>query len=427
MGIDAQAYSRALPKGLVLRLSGRRALETIAHSASDWASAQGLGPLFQTQITDDGNLEISLVSVADPVIFTAEHDRITAGFRSSNGGPGFHAAVAEMMEHLDRQLDLGWRWTDGEGYDLDETGYARHKDFAALQGSMANFLRGLLSRAVVNTPGAGNALCLPTGLGLTGEDVNRPLGPQSRAWGAQIPELSEADLLAEAAEFFVWWDKGLTPATWERLLRAQLWMNAPWRPACSAGDTLTEQQIDHTVARLAALGHPLAADLAEACAEYAALRKTTDQVPAPRGIGYRKRLICHFLTPNWTLSLPGYLAPRNDKSGSGWEHPAFWLGLKIYELPLDNTAGTDIAWPASFTSATREIRPGIFSRKSSRDTDPDGSTQMAVVISQRPGVRHLMLVTLSSHLDWPFDEFDDWIGSITCPDLQPRPTLSALH
>lgn len=426
MGIDAQAYSRALPKGMVLRLSGRRALETIARSAGDWASAQGLGPLFQTRMTEEGNLEVELVPVADPVIFTAEHDRITAGFRSSNGGPGFHAAVVEMMEHLDRKLDLGWRWTDSEGYDLDETGYARHKDFAALQGSMADFLRGL-SRSVANTPGAGNALCLPLGLGLTEETINCPLGPQSPAWAAQIPDLSAADLRDMAAEFFIWWDRGLTPATWEGLLRAQLWMNAPWRPAYSAADTLTEQQIDHTVARLAALGHPLPADLAEACAEYATLRKTTDQVPAPHGIGYRKRLVCHFLTENWTLSLPGYLAPRTDENGSGWEHPALWLGLKIFELPLDNTAGTDISWPASFTGATREIRPGIFSRKSSRDTDPDGSTQMAVVISQRPGVRHLMLMTLSSHLDWPFDEFDDWIGSITCPDLQPRPTPSALH
>ncbi|NTT84676.1 hypothetical protein [Tabrizicola fusiformis] len=426
MGIDAQAYSRALPKGLVLRLSGRRALETIARGASDWASAQGLGPLFQTQITDDGNLEISLVPVADPVIFTAEHDRITADFRSSNGGPGFHAAVVEMMEHLDRKLDLGWRWTDSEGYDLDETGYARHKDFAALQGSMADFLRGL-SWSVANMPGAGNALCLPLGLGLTGETYNGPLGPQSPAWCAQIPDLSAADLRDRAAEFFIWWDRGLTPATWEGLLRAQLWMNAPWRPACNAADPLTEQQIDHTVARLVALGHPLPADLAEACAEYAALRKATDQVPAPRGIGYRKRLVCHFLTASWTLSLPGYLAPKTDENGSGWEHPAFWLGLKIYELPLDSTAGTDISWPASFTSATREIRPGIFSRKSSRDTHAEGSTQMAVVISQRPGMRHLMLLTLSSHLDWPFDEFDDWIGSITCPDLQPKPAPSALH
>ncbi|GAB1479429.1 hypothetical protein MASR2M74_19930 [Paracoccaceae bacterium] len=426
MGLNAQAYSRALPKGMFLRQSGANALETIARSAGDWAKAQGLGPLFQTRMTEEGNLEVELVAVADPVIFTAEHDRITAGFRSSNGGPGFHAAVVEMMEHLDQKLDLGWRWTDSEGYDLDETGYARHKDFAALQGSMTDFLRTLL-RSVGNRPGAGNALCLPLGLGLTGETYNGPLGPQSPAWCAQIPDLSAADQRDKAAEFFIWWDRGLTPATWERLLRAQLWMNAPWRSACNAADTLTEQQIDHTVARLAALGHPLPADLAEACAGYAALRKTTDQVPAPRGIGYRKRLVCHFLTASWTLSLPGYLAPKTDKNGSGWEHPALWLGLKIFELPLDSAAGSEISWPASFTSATGEIRPGIFSRKSSRDTHAEGSTQMAVVISQRPGMRHLMLMTPSSHLDWPFDEFDDWIGSITCPDLQSRPAPSALH
>jgi hypothetical protein len=432
MGIDALCIATQLPKGRFFRLSGRKALAAIEASAKKWAAQQNLGPLLQTDWRGDRGLTINLIPVADPIFFDINKSGLAVGFRSSNGGPGFHAAVVDLLDHLAVTLSLEWVWADSSGAPLDETDYARTRDFAALQGEMTAFFK-LLTRdtatagEAVGSPGIYRNFCLPLELGRIPDQTCCPLGFMEHRWGEKMAQANAAALHSASQQFFIWWDKGLTPATWQNLLRAQLWQNAEWRRQHSAHDRLVRQKIEHCAAQLKRLDTPLPADLAEAYAEYQ-YYQSSDDAPKPTGIGYRKRLIWEQIYESWSIGRPGYLQVSENSGSAAWEHPAYWLGAKSFFVTEAAVDKPPFEYPPGFTNLEFEIRPGLKCRKTNCDTVGDnGKLQSALLVFEMGDTRHLLLLTLSSHLDWPFNEFDTWINSVVFNDKSAAQPVSKLN
>ncbi|MCU0829096.1 MAG: hypothetical protein MUE52_17305 [Tabrizicola sp.] len=378
------------------------------------------------RMTSDDSLELELISIAEPIQLNFEQDRLVVGFRSSNGGPGYHAAVIDLLDQIAAALSVTWQWVASDGTHLDETGYATTRDFAALQSRMADFLLQLCGS--VTGPGfqagdeQGISLCTPLGLGHQPGKVSCPLGFKSRDWPAAVVAMDDAARAQEAAGFFVWWHEGLTGATWVQLLRAQLWQNAEWRPAVTENDRLVRDQIRHSYARAVAGKAMIPDELEAAYQQYLTCQSASDP-PAEDGIGYRKYPIWAQPFKHWALSLPGYLSSSDQDGTLTFEHPAFWLGLSSLSIAMTAEDAGPFSWPDRFDGPLIEIRPGILCRKSAHDVSDGTSVQGAMIWTSRGNTHQLLILTLSSGLDWPFDAFDSWIMSVTCPDT----TLSTHH
>lgn len=420
MGIDATAVCTALPKGWLSRMSGPKALQAIPKLATNWATTQGLGPLCQTAVLPDGTLQVELVPIAEPLRFTATADRLTASFRSSGMGPGYHRAAVALLDHLAEKMKFSWRWTATDGTPLDETGYGQTRDTAALEAAMLAFLRNLgriAQTSIMNDEASAVALCIPMGLGRENGKIACPMGYQPQDWAGELSEMDDAALLTEAKAFFPWWDVGLGGATLETLLRALLWQNAEWRLAMSASDQLTLSQIDHLRLRLQALGHPLPQDLQTALRDLEACQLTED-APAPEGIGYRKQLIYQQIFKSWSIERPGYAWPVENGDNAAWEHFGFWMGAAALTFAPDQIGPTPFLWPKHAVGTETEIRPGISYRLTAVEhSESGGKLQQAFILSKRDDCSQLLVLTLSSHLDWPYEAFPSWIATVSCPDL----------
>jgi hypothetical protein len=433
MGIDAQAFSSDLPMHWFPGKSLSANRKTLENAARSWATSQNLGPLFQLKLVSETAFEIEIVPIADPIHIDFEGKRLVARFRSSNGGPGYHAAAIELLEALGQALSVTWKWVASNGAALDETGYATTRDFPALQYEISAFLGQICKSTAVTEAGANNmvrglALCVPSGLGHVPGKVACPLGFSPLRWVLEVMEKDGDELLEEAASFFVWWEKGLTPTTWVQLLRAQLWQNAEWRPARSEADLLVRDQIRHSYAQATALGEKLPEDLDQEYLCYLECQSQSE-APAEDGIGYRKYLVWAQVYPSWAMSLPGYLSATDQDGSLCFEHPSLWLGLSALSIEANAEAETGFSWPDRFGGHLFEIRPGITCRKSLREESDGMTVQSAMIWSMRPNRHRLLIVTLSSRLDWPFEAFDRWIMTVSCPDL-PEDSLalpSTLH
>lgn len=359
-----------------------------------------------------------MVPVADPMIFTATKDRLSVAFRGSNGGPGFHAAVVDFLDHLEGQLRLKWIWTATDGSSLDEAGYATTRDFAQLQRTMTGYMTDLV--AIYADPALPRpaAFCVPFGIGLEVGKIACPLGYKPDSWIEMIADADEPERLAAAAAFFPWWNAGFGAETVESLLRAQLWQNAEWRVPVSDRDRLVHNQILHTSDWLGRLKAPLPADLRAALAEYHRLHNGEDP-PDPVGIGYRKRGLYEQIFRSWAITRPAFAWPVDNGDGAAWEHPDFWLGASAITVMRETgEEHQDDDWPGGFTGPTRRVRPGILYRLSRREQEEGGPiVQHAQVISSRPDRKAILILTLSSPLEWPHKAFEAWVNTVVCPDL----------
>lgn len=429
MGIDVSAYSTSLPKGRFFQLSSTNTLRKIEESARAWAASQGLGPLCTLDRPDPQSLDVYLTPIGDPVEFAIRENRITVAFRSSNLGPGFHAAVVEMLDRIARDVQFTWAWTASDGEDLDETGFARSRDYDALQLAMLRFLGSLgrFAQAHYNRTESAPSFCLP--LGLAGEvgNIACPLGFRPLRWGRDLGDLDDGGLRAEAEDFFVWWEPGLTGATWLRFLRAQLWQNALWRPAVTAEDVRVNAQIAHTLARIRTLGAVLPADLAAALEEHDRL-KIHSRPPAPTGIGYRKRLLYHQVTAAWRIGLPGYLTLVESADERMWQHPDLLLELSALLVQRKMSAEVPFEWPSSLEGPVRQTSRGLQYKLSARAwSDDGGSHQTAALLSEQTDETRLLILTLSSAEDWPYAEFGAWVDSVVCAESGSVPSIKHAH
>ncbi len=324
MGIDAQTTSKTFPKGRLLRAKGENALSMLIATAKTWAEAQHLGPFFAVTYPTPTTAEITLLPVADPLILTVTKSAISAGFRSSNGGPGFHVLVITLLDHIAKTHAMSWQWQASDGTQLDETGYATHRDFAVLQTAMTGFMTTLATIAARDIKDG--SLCLPMDLQGARPGTIGPLGPLPDDWGQQVQQADTTTLQTLGAGFFPCWTQPHDPQFWQSLLRAMLWQIAEWRPTLTDRDDRIHRQITHAL-KMAQQTTPLPPDLQRAIQDYTAAR-LDDGPPAQDGIGYRKNLLHWALYPSWSLRLPGYVSFADNEGSASFDHPGFWLGTR---------------------------------------------------------------------------------------------------
>ncbi|MEC7291456.1 MAG: hypothetical protein VXW22_15335, partial [Pseudomonadota bacterium] len=305
MGIDAQAFSKELPKRFFGRARGKDALRAIERAAKAWSEANEFGPLFRSELQSERSLNCAFIPLADWIRFDLSNDGVAVGFRSSTAGPGYHAAVITMLDHLANELHLSWDWGGVGEMCTDETGYAVSRNIEDLQSEMLRFFQVLMESAAEHDQN-GSSLCIPYGLGQDRDEVSCPLGPRPKDWPASVVSANESELVAEAMGFFPWWNMERDHRFWENMLVGTLWQNAQWRAPVTEEEKNTIVAIAHMNEKLRAFELPLNPKIQLAVDELAQAVQS-DEPPGPQGIGYRRGFIDHNPFPGWNISLPGYL------------------------------------------------------------------------------------------------------------------------
>src|SRR5689334_18198552 len=108
MGIYVQCFSD-LPQT-------RSALDIavgLATSARDWATSRQIGDLLFVGEPSENGIWISFYPPNNGIGFEIANNRISFDSKTSIAGPGFHAALIDLCDRLERDLGLQWRWDVG--------------------------------------------------------------------------------------------------------------------------------------------------------------------------------------------------------------------------------------------------------------------------------------------------------------------------
>lgn len=98
--------------------------------------------------------------------------------RRANAGPGYHAAIVDMLDHLVAKLSLQWDWQhDGAS---DKAGYANQRDFGAVQTVHERVFLSLMQIAQKMEDGSSTGFAYFTLVGLSICRWGHPL-PAGRA------------------------------------------------------------------------------------------------------------------------------------------------------------------------------------------------------------------------------------------------------
>jgi hypothetical protein len=421
MGIDAQTFSKALPMGKFWRMKGEKALRQIESHARTWATKNELGPFFSCTPPTESSIWVSILPIADPIQFTVSDTDVSVSFRSSNGGPGYHAAVIELLDDLAITLKMSWNWRNSDGECTDETEFALNRDFAQLQAKMADFLKFLMRWVAQEGPRSG-PICLPLGLGVDSEGYSCPLGPKDEFWPRTVCEADSEELLLEASAFFPWWDRQRNSDFWKAMLLGSLWQNAVWRKPVSRYEQGVIEAVEHAVSRLKALSAQLDTSLGSALLEFRNSVES-DNAPPEAGIGYRRGRVCHYIFRKWSVSLPGWLiedSPSDDGSVALFYDNARSLRISSYSIDqaaesLAQLSSHPREWlPAMAGAKDREV-DGFLWRKSppEHDADEGSYAQTAFVAKLKLGGNQFLLVTLAADSIEKLVVFDDWLAGIS--------------
>lgn len=412
MGIDLRSYSDRLPAGLIFKKSKEKILQQIERAAADWAKKMALGPLFRTRRANTSLLEVELIPLADPLVIDVGGDRLTASCRTSNAGPGFHAAVIGLLDHLETDLKIQWIWKSSTGEPLDETGYALHRNFHSLQMSMSEFLTALCRVYQNASDDLSLSLCLPLELAGCRNGILTPKGPQSVEWLRNCPDSIGRNPDNAAKPFFVWWDRHISAATWQSILEALLWQRALWHPTSEPEHELIASQIEYAAAKAVAPDSDLPAPVAQALMEWRNFQdgeNWSETPPSSEGMGYRRGLVT-FYFDDWAIKLPGYL--RATREQTAFEHSALWLGFSMFNVTSESGDTVDFRWPSSFEGPLQMSKSGLHYRQSVINEDESGSRALGTIFMRPNGATaKVLLLTLSSHLDWPFDQLASWLAT----------------
>jgi hypothetical protein len=314
VGIYVQGYATfpaSLQDGIAEQLLG---------SARSWAAEQGLNELFYGASTEAG-IWISFYPPAGEIEFEIEPGGIGFGVKTSIAGPGYHAALVDLCDHLQIELGIVWRWEGGG----DQTNYAVHRSLAELQ---EDFLDQLFAHCEFLKEDMGSevrhAFNLPEGWAMDGyEGVATPLGPVAARRFLDVLDVpSDAETLAK--RLYPWWGREIDQAFWVSALRALLWTDVRWRGARTRWETHVHSAALTLGERLRSV---LDAPMRQAVTELASLSRDGESfiVPSRDGIGYLRRKRAFFLTGNWRIDLPGYYIEQLEDEGNT---VCLWFGAE---------------------------------------------------------------------------------------------------
>jgi hypothetical protein len=247
-------------------------------------------------------IELSLI---DP-------QHVVASANTSTVGPGYHAFVASLLQHLARDLDASWERPEQSSEEYcDETEYFFTGDEKRLFDGMASWLRALANSffdGSISADDRGTALCMPMDIQFENEQIAvTPLGPRTRDW---LHETAQDG--TRGKDFFAWWTPGFTAEYYLGRALAQMWSSVRWRsPIDDSERNLLKDVSDslHSAYRLnPTLRYPWAEwkeilELLDGDAEDTEfVRLHASGTPT---IGYRRGNVKVSLPGGWRMRIPG--------------------------------------------------------------------------------------------------------------------------
>jgi hypothetical protein len=298
-------------------------LDEVAATARSHCEAAGLGGWY-TDDREGDRLNVRLLPFEEPAEFwMTEGGALACSTKTSSLGPGYHEFLVGLLDRIGERLELDWNWAG------DESGYGADRDFGRLRAEMVGFLRGL-AEIVAKQVGddiEGIMLSMPVGFGTTGrKGIVTLTGERPQAWFQDLAEADDDELEAAAADYFCWWEEGLTARTWRNLGTATLWTDVRWSAAADEAEAQAMLNAMGAFDRAAALDPRVSLPEREILELKALAAGEVDPAAAPRpdGIGYRRGLWNWDLGAGWTLKAPGWFHERWDEKHnatvlwSGW-------------------------------------------------------------------------------------------------------------
>ncbi|OPZ84211.1 MAG: hypothetical protein BWY76_01944 [bacterium ADurb.Bin429] len=267
---------------------------------------------------DDETLLVGLHPLEEPVRFFFTGEMLRCEARTSGVGPGYHAYLVHLLRQVGQKCRLRWQW-EGEGIG-DETGYAAHRDFAKLQAEMLAWLQTVCKAVIEKAKdGATNiGISMPMGYpALAGADAPfalSVLGPRTREWVAQTADADGAALRTAGADYFPWWELAPDAAFWRNTGLALAWVELPWHPPADEQEQASYQMTLACLEYAGATDAPTKALVSDLQALVVA-DADVPVVPAPDGVGYRRRMMVYDLPGLWRITLPGYYYASVDSKG----------------------------------------------------------------------------------------------------------------
>lgn len=330
MGIEIGAEAAVPRRGLLRRMPGR---DRILRDIRDAIEAAMPDPLLRRAArftTFQHTLAARVYPAGGVLEFTWEPDgRIVAETKTSVVGPGFHALVVDLLDAVRDRLGLEWQWAD-------ESDYALTRDYGALQREMAVWLRAL-AKAMLGLHSHGySALALNWSLRdpavSDGSFAVSPAGPWTQAWLASLEGATGEEVAGRCEEFFPWWHRPLDARFWQRLGLTLLWSAVQWHvPATQEEAELAQFALD-CFGRARELDEQVVLPRQELGELEALLDRERAGMgqppPRPDGIGFRRRLMSHRATGQWTIRLPGYYyeSEEEEEEEEDAEEAVFWFG-----------------------------------------------------------------------------------------------------
>jgi hypothetical protein len=390
--------------------SERQILEEVDAQARAWATTAGLGGFYDSTFVSDRALNVSVVPAAEPMRFDVSQAGLGAGLRTSNAGPGYHAAAIDLLDALAGACGLTWDWGQQDDHRFDETGYAVTRDFAALQREHASFLRNLMDASLES--GADNgAFCVPWGLGLEDGELACPLGFKPVSWRLTVTEAKEAGRLKLARDFFPWWEREIDATFFENMLRCLLWQHVQWRPPASADDSRTLLMIEDAASQLKAMAGKVPTDLRAALKELdEAVR--SNEPPSATGIGYRRRPVLHDLFDSWHITLPGTLVEEIADDGAAAHYSGPRAALRVSAITVTSNGDRPQTWPDTVAEAGEVNAHGLSRRVAAAERDGKHMSQFAAVLHEEQDHLCILMLTLTVADANDLSLFDSWLDSV---------------
>ena len=328
-------------------------LSEIVTVVSDHAEASGLRVFFLPH-RSDGKLGLELHPAAEWVEFALyEGGTLSCMAKTSTVGPGYHRYLVDILDAI--ALHLGISWQTDEEASGDDTGYLEHREFARLQHEMATLLENLA--AIIHEQHT---------KGLRGLMLNMPVhytvanidGIVTPGGIIPAPSFEEAlqpgfDISAFAERFFLWWDEGLTAATWRNIGLALLWCEVPWHVPNDEREFTICKNALFCFGRSLALDPHIALPESEIGELTSFLADDADWATeaAATGIGYRRLGWNRDIGGGWVIETPGSFYARVEDDNAT---EVFWLGEK--EIWCTSYA-LEPAKPVSLVDLDSDLRP----------------------------------------------------------------------
>jgi hypothetical protein len=328
MGIGLFVEAKIRGRGLLGRKPGRDRLFSDLRQAIQEYLTDPLMARLSAFGSHEHTLFVRLHPCAESVEFIWKPDQsIAASAKTSTVGPGYHAFLIELLQHLGESLNLKWEWNQENA---DEAGFVESGDFVALQQEMARFWKSLghilLEQAATGCENLMLNMSINCPLPQIDTFVVTPLGPLSRECCDTMQAGKPDDLVRICRQYFVWWDKEPNAAFWRNTGISLMWCDVPWHIPYAAGERSVSQLALDCLNRAKELDGTLSLPAAE-IEELRSLLEDSDEAtpkpPATEGIGYRRHEMLHQLTGGWSFCLPGYYYYETGDDGA---EQVYWFG-----------------------------------------------------------------------------------------------------